>query len=101
MGWRLWVGATLPLPEGQGAQSPSRTHLPVSTSGGAGPEPFPHHPPKLRTLSLRRTLWDDSEVGFKVTFSPVQRVEGGPLLLRAALMKTQLPWAWKAHCLWP
>lgn len=101
MGWRLRVGATLPLPEGRGAQSPSRTHLQVPTSGGAGLEPFPHHPPKFRTPSLRRTLWDDNEVGFKVTFSPVQQVEGGPWLPRVALIKTKLPWSWKAHCLWP
>lgn len=76
MGRRLrvgGVGATVPLPEGQGAHSPSRTHLPVPNPASAGSEPFPHHPPKVRTSSLRPThpLGRQSH-RFKVTLSPGQ-----------------------------
>lgn len=61
--------------------------LPVPTSGGAGLEPFPRHPHKFRTSSLRSML-KDNEIGLKVIYSPLQQVEGGSFLLRADLMKT-------------
>lgn len=89
MGWRLWVSATVPPTKVQGPQTSTGTQLPVSTFGGSVLEPFPHHPHNFRTSSLRGSL-KDNEVDLTVTFSPLQQVGGGSLLLRIDSMKAKL-----------
>lgn len=102
MGWRLWVSAAVLPAKGQGPQTSTGTQLPVPTCGGGVPEPFPHRPHNFRTSSLRGSL-KDNEVGFTVTFSPLQQVERRRIIIaenRVNESKAAFKPPSKAHCLW-